>query len=52
MTLFISVFREKNKAAALLASIRGESGSQYEVSPEDLRKIDGSPFAYWVAGKF
>jgi len=49
MTTFLRLLNEKNKAAALLASIKDGGDRVFTVDPSSFRQVPAAPFAYWVS---
>lgn len=54
-TVFLRLLTTEDKAAALLATVRGledtNGGRRYDVNTESFRAIPGAPFAYWVSNR-
>ena len=48
MSTFLGLLNSDDKANELLNAVREPEKYGYIVDPEDFRRIDGSPFAYWI----
>jgi hypothetical protein len=51
MSLFLRFLSSKDKQAALLESVNQPEKFGYSVEPNEFRRIDGAPFAYWISGR-
>lgn len=52
MTLFFRLIDEENKADSLALMVRQRgSENEFEVDPNFLRELPGSPFSYWVSNR-
>ena len=49
MTTFLRLLSDKDKQAALLATVRDGGERLFEVDPASFRQVAGAPFAYWVS---
>lgn len=49
MSIFLRLLNTKDKQRGLLESVNRPEKYGYSVEPKEFRKIDGSPFAYWIS---
>lgn len=51
MSTFLRILNSQDKKAELLEAVRGLNKNSYSVEPAEFRRIEGSPFAYWISDK-
>lgn len=51
MSIFLRLLGTKDKESGLLEAVNHPEKFGYSVAPEEFRRIDSSPFAYWISGR-
>ncbi len=51
MSTFLRLLNSQDKKTELLQAVKELKKNSYSVDPQEFRRIEGSPFAYWISNK-